>query len=77
MNIDDQKVQVADEIMRDIWKYLVSSDVEDDARYQAHIISSFATRYLATRFIYHNFEIKRHIDNQKVLVADEIKRDIC
>ena len=29
--IDYQKVQVADEIKRDIWKYLVSSDVADDA----------------------------------------------
>ena len=29
--IDNQKVQVADEIKRDIWKYLVSSDVADDA----------------------------------------------
>ena len=28
--IDNQKVQVSDEIMRDIWKYLVSSDVADD-----------------------------------------------
>ena len=34
MNIADQKVQVADEIKRDIWKYLVSSDVADDARYK-------------------------------------------
>ena len=33
MNIDDQKVQVADEIKRDIWKYLVSSYVADDAWY--------------------------------------------
>ena len=33
MNIDDQKVQVADEIKRDIWKYLVSSDVADDVWY--------------------------------------------
>mgnify|MGYP003687826857 FL=1 len=33
MNIADQKVQVADEIKRDIWKYLVSSDVADDAWY--------------------------------------------
>ena len=30
-NIADQKVQVADEIKRYIWKYLVSSDVADDA----------------------------------------------
>ena len=28
---DNQKVQVVDEIKRDIWKYLVSSDVTDDA----------------------------------------------
>ena len=28
-----KKVQVADEIKRDIWKYLVSSDVEDNAWY--------------------------------------------
>ena len=28
---DDKKVQEADEIKRDIWKYLVSSDVADDA----------------------------------------------
>ena len=32
-HIVNQKVQVADEIMRDIWKYLVTSDVEDDAWY--------------------------------------------
>ena len=31
MNITDQKVQVADEIKRDIWKDLISSDVADDA----------------------------------------------
>ena len=30
INIADQKVQVADEIKRDIWKYLVSFDVADD-----------------------------------------------
>ena len=43
MNIDDQKVQVADEIKRDIWKYLVSSDVEDDVWYNyACYISSCA-----------------------------------
>ena len=33
MDIADQKVQVAEEIKRDIWKYLVSSDVADDAWY--------------------------------------------
>ena len=31
MNIADQKVQVADEIKRDIYEYVVSSDVTDDA----------------------------------------------
>ena len=31
--IDNQKVQVVDEIKRDLWKYLVSSDVADDAWY--------------------------------------------
>ena len=29
--MDDQKVQVADVIKRDFWKYLVSSDVTYDA----------------------------------------------
>ena len=33
MNITDQKVQVADEIKRDIWKYHVSFDVADDTWY--------------------------------------------
>ena len=43
MNIADQKVQVDDEIKRDIWKYLVSSDVADDAWYNdMYYISSFA-----------------------------------
>ena len=42
-NIADQKVHVADEIKRDIWKYLVSSDVADDAWYiYACYISSCA-----------------------------------
>ena len=41
--MDYQKVQVADEIKRDIWKYLVSSDVADDALYNyACYISSCA-----------------------------------
>ena len=31
LNIDDQKVQVADQIKRDIRIYLVSSDAADDA----------------------------------------------
>ena len=33
-------------------------------------------KYTASRFICHNFQIKRYIDNQKVQVADEMKRDI-
>ena len=40
--IDDQKVQVADEIKCDIWKYLVSSDVADDRRLNyVYYISSY------------------------------------
>ena len=31
--IDYQKVQVADKVMRDIWGYLVSSNVADDTWY--------------------------------------------
>ena len=43
MNNEDQKVQVADEIKLDIWKYLVSSDVADNAWYNyACYISSHA-----------------------------------
>ena len=34
-------------------------------------------KYPATRFMYQQFDNKRHIDNQKVQVADKIKRDIC
>ena len=34
------------------------------------------SKYQATRLICHNFEMKRYIDNQKVRVADEKKRDI-
>ena len=30
-HIDNQKVQLSDEIKRDIWKCLVASDVADDA----------------------------------------------
>ena len=33
-------------------------------------------KYPATRFICQNFDNKRHIDNQKVQVVDEIKHDI-
>ena len=43
MNIDDQKVRVADEIKRDIWKYRVSFDVADGTSYNyACYISSCA-----------------------------------
>ena len=31
--IDSQKVEVAEQIKRDIWEYLLSSDVVDDAWY--------------------------------------------
>ena len=34
-------------------------------------------KYPATRFICQNFDKKPDIDNQKVQVADEIKRGIC
>ena len=34
-------------------------------------------KYPATRFICQSFDSKRHINNQKVQVADEIKHDIC
>ena len=44
MNIDNQKVQVADEIKPDIWKYLVSSDVEDDARYNYACYISYCAK---------------------------------
>ena len=37
---------------------------------------SVQNKYPATRFICQNFNNKRHIDNQKVQIADEIKRDI-
>ena len=41
--IDNQMVQVADEMKRDIWTYLVSSDVADDAWYNCvYDISSCA-----------------------------------
>ena len=34
-------------------------------------------KYPATRFICQNFDKTTDIDNQKVRVVDEIKRDIC
>ena len=43
--IDNQKVQIVDEIKRDIWKYLLSSDVADNAWYKyVYDISSCATK---------------------------------
>ena len=77
---NNQKVQVADEIMRDICKYLVSSDVADDGCYNLMnciILLPVQNKYPATRFICQNFDKQRYIDNQKAQVADEIKRDIC
>ena len=44
MNIDDQKVQIADLIKPDIWKYLVSSDVADDAWYNHACYISFSAK---------------------------------
>ena len=40
----DNQVQVADEIKRDIWKYLVSSDVADDAWYNYVYNISFCAK---------------------------------
>ena len=66
---DNQKVQVTDEIKRDIWKYQVSSNVTDNAWYNyVYNISSYAkNKYAATRFICQKLEEKkpRYIDNQK------------
>ena len=77
MNIADQKVQVDDEINRDIWKYLVSSDVADHAWYNyGCYISSCAKWIPSYSFYMPEFWQKSYIDNQKVQVADEIKRDI-
>ena len=77
MNIDDPKVQVADEIKRDIWKYLVSSDVADDAWYNYMCnISACAKLIPSYSFFIPEFWQKMNIDDQKVQVADEIKRDI-
>ena len=75
--IDNQKVQVADESKRDIWKYLVSSDVEDDAWYNYMCnISSCIELIPSYSFYIPEVWHKRYIDNQKVQVANEIKRDI-
>ena len=77
MTIADQKVQVADEIKHDIWKYLVSFDVADDTRYNyACYISSCAKYIPSYSFYIPEFWQKRYSDNQKVQVVDEIKRDI-
>ena len=71
--VDNLNVQVADEIKRDIWKFLISSDVAYNYVYN---IPSCAKKYPATRVICQNFYNKRDINNQKVQVADEIKHDI-
>ena len=56
MNIADQKVQVADEIKRDIWKYLVSSEVADDAYIIMRIpFLPVQNKYPPSRFICHNY----------------------
>ena len=71
--------------------YQASSATSDDTRYVqiSRFISSatctfliiyiqfLLNKYPATYFICKYFEIKRCIENQKVKVADEIKRDIC
>ena len=63
--------------MRDIWKYLISSDAADDAWYNyACFIPSCAKYIPSYSFYIPEFWQKRYIDNQKVQVADEIKRDI-
>ena len=58
MNIGDQKVQVADEIKCDIWKYLVSSYVVNDAwyNYACYIFLPVQNKYPATRFICQDFD---------------------
>ena len=65
---------------RDIWKYLVSSDLATDAWYYYNIMLipffPVQNKHPAARFICHNFDTqKTDIDNQKVQVADEMKRD--
>ena len=39
-----EQIHVADEIKRDIWKYLVSSDVADDAWYKYACYGEFRSR---------------------------------
>ena len=59
MDIADQKVQVAEEIKRDIWKYLVSSDVANDMMLNIIMRVTFLpvqNKYPATRFIFQNFD---------------------
>ena len=70
--------QVADEIKRDFCKYLVSSDVANDVwYYQCITFLPVLSRYPTPRFICLNSDNKRRINNQKVQVSDQIKRDIC
>ena len=69
---DDQKVQVNDEIKRDIWKYLVSSDGEDDVwYYYVYNISSCAKLIPSYSYYMREFFPKKwENDNQKVQVTD-------
>ena len=53
--------------MRDIWKYLVSSNVTDNAWYNyVYNISSYAKINTQLLVLYARNEKKRYIDNQKV-----------
>ena len=55
--IDNQKVQVADQIKRDICQFLVSSDVADDVWYTyVYKFLPVQNKYPATRFICHKFD---------------------
>ena len=77
MNIDDQKVQVADEIKRDIWKYLVSSDVIDDAWYYMCYISFCAKWIPGYSFYMPGFWPDTNRHEQLATVAGVYKPDIC
>ena len=74
LNIDDQKVQEADEIKRDIWKYLVSSDVVDDAWYNDMCNISPCAKWIPSYSFYMpGIWQKMIFDDQKVQVVDEIR----
>ena len=49
---DNQKVQVTDEMKRDIWIYLVSSDGEDDVRYNYVYNISSCTKKIPSYLFY-------------------------